>query len=145
MSVLLKNHPRGQEEKNYLLIPKNIFVQLGFSARNGQKVQFNTDLLKHRTRYLYANEKGWLKINEMKRVWLKAVQIKLGIKIYLLIPKNIFVQLGFSARNGQKVQFNTDLLKHRTRHLYANEKGWLKINEMKRVGLKANRIKLGRI
>ncbi len=78
MSVLLKNHPKGQEEKMYLLIPKNIFVQLGFSARNGQKVQFNTDLLKHRTRHLYTNEKDSLKISEMKRVGLKAVQIKLG-------------------------------------------------------------------
>jgi hypothetical protein len=29
------------------------FVQLGFSTSNQQKVQLNTDLLKHKTRYLY--------------------------------------------------------------------------------------------
>jgi hypothetical protein len=38
---------------------KNLFVQLGFSVSRvtHKKVQLNTDLLKHRGRYLYT--KGW--------------------------------------------------------------------------------------
>ncbi len=31
--------------------------------------QLNTDLLKHRTRYLYTEETGQLKLNEKKRAF----------------------------------------------------------------------------
>jgi len=39
-----------------------------FSSSNWQKVQLITDLLKHRTRYLYAKETGSFKQNETERV-----------------------------------------------------------------------------
>ncbi len=48
---------------------------IGFSLSNWRKVQFNTDLLKQGTRYLYTNWKGWLKLNEMKRQGLMKKQI----------------------------------------------------------------------
>ncbi len=48
---------------------KDSFVELGF---NWQKVQLKTDLLKHRTQYLYTNGKGWLKLNEMRKAWIKS-------------------------------------------------------------------------
>jgi hypothetical protein len=47
------------------------FVQLGFSLSNWQKVQLNTDLLKHGTRYLYTKVNGWLKLNEIKKGFIK--------------------------------------------------------------------------
>ncbi len=53
------------------------FVQLGSSLCNSQKVQLNTNLLKHRTQYLYTKETGQLKLNE-KSVELKVDRIKLG-------------------------------------------------------------------
>ncbi len=43
----------------------NIFMQLGFSVGNWQKVQLNTDLLKPETRYLYTKEMVQLKVNEI--------------------------------------------------------------------------------
>jgi hypothetical protein len=54
-----------------------IFMQLGFSTSNWQKVRLNTDLLKQRRVYLYTNANGKLKLNEIKaiKVWLK-----IGIK-----------------------------------------------------------------
>ena len=48
-----------------------IFMQLGFSVSNWQKVQLNTDLLKHRPQYSYTSGKGWLKLNEIKKPLLK--------------------------------------------------------------------------
>ncbi len=48
------------------------FVQFGFSLSNWQKVQLNTDFLKHRTRYLYTKEKGQLKLNVKKECLIKS-------------------------------------------------------------------------
>ncbi len=47
------------------------FVQLGFSLSNWQKVQLNTDLLKHGTRYSYTKVNGWLKLNEIEKGLIK--------------------------------------------------------------------------
>ncbi len=52
----------------YILWPhKHIFMQLGFSLSNWQKVQLNTDVLKHKKRYLYTSRNGQLKLNENKK------------------------------------------------------------------------------
>jgi hypothetical protein len=51
------------------------FLQLGFSVSNWQKVQLNTDLLKHRTRYLYTKEMVQLKLNEIKE------EVKLKVRL----------------------------------------------------------------
>jgi hypothetical protein len=45
----------------------DIFMQLGFSLSNWQKVQLTTDLLKHRMRYWYTKRHGQLKLNEIKK------------------------------------------------------------------------------
>ncbi len=64
----------------------DIFVQLGFSVSNWQKVQLKTDLLKHRTRYLYTDRNGQLKQNEIKMIkkLIKAErEINFGGRFYL--------------------------------------------------------------
>ncbi len=45
-----------------------IFVQLGFSLGNWQKVQLNTDLLKRRTEVLIHIANGKLKLNEINAI-----------------------------------------------------------------------------
>ncbi len=44
------------------------FVNCVYHLSNWQKVQLNTDLLKHGTPYLYTKETGQLKLNEKERV-----------------------------------------------------------------------------
>ncbi len=65
---------------------KDIFVQLGSSVSNWQKVQLNTDLLQNRTLYLYTDINGWLKLNEIKMIkkLIRAErEINLGGRFYL--------------------------------------------------------------
>ncbi len=43
-------------------LPNNIiFMQLGFSVSNWQKVQLNTHLFSDTQKYLYTNQMAWLK------------------------------------------------------------------------------------
>ncbi len=55
-----------------------IFVQLGFSMSNWQKVQLNTDLLKRRSQVFIHNANAQLKLNDIKA-------IKVSIKMELIL------------------------------------------------------------